>query len=44
MSIEQRVRELGLELPAVPLPAANYVNIVRTGNLVLVSGAGADDG
>ena len=38
MSIEQRVRELGLELPAVPSPAANYVNIVRTGNLVFTSG------
>ena len=38
MSIEQRVRELGLELPAVPSPAANYVNLVRTGNLVFSSG------
>lgn len=38
MSIEQRVRELGLELPAVPSPAANYVNAVRTGNLVFTSG------
>ena len=44
MSIEQRVRELGLELPAVPLPAANYVNIVRTGNLVFQFRHGADDG
>ena len=38
MSIEQRVRELGLELPAVPSPAANYVNVVGTGNLVFTSG------
>jgi enamine deaminase RidA (YjgF/YER057c/UK114 family) len=38
VSIEQRVRELGLELPAVPSPAANYVNAVRTGNLVFTSG------
>ena len=38
MSVEQRVRELGLELPAVPSPAANYVNAVRTGNLVFTSG------
>ena len=38
MSIELRVRELGLELPAVPSPVANYVNIVRTGNLVFSSG------
>ena len=38
VSVEQRVRELGLELPAVPSPAANYVNAVRTGNLVFTSG------
>ena len=38
MSIEQRVRELGLELPAVPAPAANYAHAVRTGNLVFLSG------
>ena len=38
MSIEQRLRELGLELPTVPSPAANYVNAVRTGNLVFTSG------
>lgn len=39
MSNEERVRELGLELPAVPSPAGNYVNAVRTGNLVFLSGA-----
>ena len=38
MSIEKRLRELGLELPTVPTPAANYVNAVRTGNLVFTSG------
>jgi enamine deaminase RidA (YjgF/YER057c/UK114 family) len=38
VSIEQRVKELGLELPAVPSPAANYVNVVQTGNLVFTSG------
>lgn len=38
MPIEQRLRELGLELPTVPKPAANYVNAVRTGNLVFLSG------
>ncbi len=36
--IEQRIRELGLELPPVPTPAANYANAVRTGNLVFLSG------
>ena len=38
MSIEQRVKELGLELPTVPSPAANYANAVRTGNLIFLSG------
>lgn len=38
MPIEQRISELGLELPAVPTPAATYANAVRTGNLVFVSG------
>jgi enamine deaminase RidA (YjgF/YER057c/UK114 family) len=38
MSIERRIGELGLELPAVKAPAANYVNAVRTGNLVFLSG------
>jgi hypothetical protein len=36
MSIEQRIRELGLELPAVKAPAANYAYAVRTGNLVFL--------
>ncbi|MGH3065445.1 MAG: RidA family protein [Gaiellaceae bacterium] len=40
MSVEQRVQELGLELPPVRAPAASYVNAVRTGNLVYLSGAG----
>ncbi len=38
MSIEQRIGDLGLELPPVPSPAASYVNAVRTGNLVFLSG------
>ena len=38
MSIEQRIRDLGFELPPPPTPAANYANAVRTGNLVFVSG------
>jgi enamine deaminase RidA (YjgF/YER057c/UK114 family) len=37
-SIETRVRELGLELPSVPAPAANYANAVRAGNLMFLSG------
>ena len=35
---EQRVRELGLRLPTMPSPAANYVNAVRTGDLMFLSG------
>ena len=38
MSIEQRIRELGVKLPAAPTPAANYANAVRVGNLVYLSG------
>jgi enamine deaminase RidA (YjgF/YER057c/UK114 family) len=38
MPIEQRIRELGIELPAPPTPVANFVNAVRTGNLVFLSG------
>lgn len=37
-SIEARIRELGLELPDVLAPAANYANAVRTGNLIFLSG------
>lgn len=38
MSIEQRLTELGLEVPVLPPPAASYVPAVRTGNLVFASG------
>ncbi len=38
--VEDRLRELGLELPEPPSPVANYVGAVRTGNLVFVSGHG----
>jgi enamine deaminase RidA (YjgF/YER057c/UK114 family) len=39
-NVEDRLRELGLELPEPPPPVANYVGAVRTGNLVFVSGHG----
>jgi enamine deaminase RidA (YjgF/YER057c/UK114 family) len=35
---QQRLHELGIELPAVATPAAAYVPFVRTGNLVFISG------
>ena len=38
MSIEAKLKELGLELPEAPTPAGNYVPAVRTGNLVYLSG------
>ena len=38
MSIEQRIKELNLELPAVTPPVATYVNAARTGNLLFLSG------
>ncbi|MGH7964273.1 MAG: RidA family protein [Candidatus Binatia bacterium] len=40
MDVERKLTELGLSLPPVPTPAANYVPIVRTGNLLFVSGHG----
>ena len=40
MSAEKRLRELGIELGAVSAPVANYVNAVRTGNLLFLSGKG----
>jgi len=40
MSIEERLRELGIELPVASNPAANYTNCVRTGALLFVSGKG----
>ena len=38
MSIEARLKELGIALPDAPAPVANYVPAVRVGNLVFVSG------
>ncbi|MEO9894398.1 RidA family protein [Aurantibacter sp.] len=36
--IEARLLELGIELPEVPKPVANYVPAKRTGNLIYVAG------
>ena len=38
MSIEDRLKELGITLPKVSTPAANYVPFVQEGNLVFISG------
>jgi enamine deaminase RidA (YjgF/YER057c/UK114 family) len=40
MSAEQRLKELQLDLGKVSAPVANYVNAVRTGNLLFLSGKG----
>lgn len=37
-AVESLLAELGLNLPAAPMPAANYVPVVQTGNLLFVSG------
>jgi len=38
MNADQRLRELGLELPAPPEPFGAYVEAVQTGNLLFLSG------
>lgn len=38
MSVEQRLQELGLTLPAPAAPAANYVPYVISGNLLVIAG------
>ncbi|MEQ7005703.1 RidA family protein [Actinopolymorpha sp. B17G11] len=40
MSIEQRIRDLGIDLPPATAPWANYANAVRTGDLLFISGKG----
>ena len=38
--VEQRMVELGIELKEPSAPVANYVNAVRTGNLIFLAGKG----
>jgi enamine deaminase RidA (YjgF/YER057c/UK114 family) len=38
MSYEQKLTQLGLALPAPPKPVANYVPVVRVGDLLFLSG------
>ena len=40
MEVEKKLEELGLTLPPIPSPVANYLPLVRTGNLLFVSGHG----
>lgn len=37
---EAKLKELGITLPEPPSPVANYVNAVRTGNLIFLAGKG----
>ncbi len=36
--IEEKLEELGIKLPIPPTPAGSYVPVVRTGNLLYISG------
>jgi len=40
MNAENKLKEMGLEIPPPSTPVANYVSAVRTGNLVFLSGHG----
>ncbi len=40
MTIDERLSEIGIELPPIPEPAGNYVHAVRTGNLLFLAGKG----
>jgi enamine deaminase RidA (YjgF/YER057c/UK114 family) len=44
MSAEKRLKELGIDLGTVSAPIANYVNAVRTGNLLFLAGKGPRPG
>jgi enamine deaminase RidA (YjgF/YER057c/UK114 family) len=44
MTILEKIESLGLVLPAVPAPVAAYVNCVRSGNLLFLSGGLPIDG
>ena len=43
MSAEQRLKQLGIVLPKVPTPVANYVPYRVAGNLLFLSGQGPRD-
>lgn len=40
MSVEQRLKDLGIELPEPISPAANYVRFQQIGNILWISGTG----
>lgn len=40
---EEKLASAGITLPSISAPVANYVNVVRTGNLLFLSGKGPSD-
>ncbi|MBU4319725.1 MAG: RidA family protein, partial [Nitrospinae bacterium] len=38
LSPEEKLKQIGIELPEAPKPLGSYVPLVRTGNLVFLSG------
>lgn len=38
---EEKLKELGIELPTIDPPVANYVDVVRSGNLLFLAGKGS---
>ncbi len=42
--IEERLEELNIKLSPAPPPVANYVNAVKTGNLMFMAGKGPNTG
>lgn len=40
MDVEQRIKDLEIDLPPAPKPIGNYVGGVRVGNLLFMSGCG----
>ena len=43
MRVEQRLAELGIELPEAVQPIGTYVRYVQSGNLLFISGTGPTD-
>lgn len=37
--VEARLQSLGIELPPQPIPKGNYINFVKTGNLIYIAGS-----
>lgn len=37
---EEKLKQLGIVLPPIAQPVANYVNVVQTGNLIFLAGKG----